>query len=149
MLEVNLRSFFPIKNSKTSEKYLEKYTNIFLVKIFTKCNFLTDGRKNEMFGMHIYMFSPHLLKTYFGFTSKFEKNRENRNFSFKNIMQKTFFFSVLMMYLLNALFESKESKRGCKRGTFFFINCQSDIYLYVYTYYYLEFLLIVSVNVKK
>ena len=86
MLEVNLRSFFPIKNSKTSEKYLEKYTNIFLVKIFTKCNFLTDGRKNEMFGMHIYMFSPHLLKTYFGFTSKFEKNRENRNFSFKNIM---------------------------------------------------------------
>ena len=24
------------------------------------------------------------------------------------------------MYLLNALFESKESKRGCKRGTFFF-----------------------------
>ena len=24
------------------------------------------------------------------------------------------------MYLLNALFESKESKRGCKRGTFFY-----------------------------
>ena len=61
MLEVNLWSFFPIKNSKTSEKYLEKYTNIFLVKIFTKCNFLTDGRKNEMFGMHIYTSTQNVL----------------------------------------------------------------------------------------
>ena len=75
--------------------------------------------KRDVWHAYIYVF-PHLLKTYFGFTSKFEKNRENRNFSFKNIMYKTlFFFSVLMMYLLNALFESKASKRGCKRGTFF------------------------------
>ena len=92
MLEVNLRSFFPLEIVKPVKNTLKNTQIFFLVKIFTKCNFLTDGRKNEMFGMHIYMFSPHLLKTYFGFTSKFEKNRENRNFSFKNIMYKTLFF---------------------------------------------------------
>ena len=53
-----------------------------------------------------------------------------------------------MMYLLNALFESKESKRGCKRGTFFFYKFLVG-YILIYTYYYLELLLIVSVNVKK
>ena len=76
--------------------------------------------KRDVWHAYIYVF-PHLLKTYFGFTSKFEKNRENRNFSFKNIMYKTlFFFSVLMMYLLNALFESKESKEVVNVEHFFY-----------------------------
>ena len=87
--------------------------------------------KRDVWHAYIYVF-PHLLKTYFGFTSKFEKNRENRNFSFKNIMYKTLFFSVLMMYLLNALFESKESKEVVNVEHFFYKLLVGYMFIRIY-----------------